>query len=57
MVNATFLHSGVRFQINGMVPRLVLWEMLGGLFTEDRLVFLKLGRDSLRGRILMGLIC
>ena len=56
-VNATFLHSGVRFQVDGVVPRLVLWETLGDLFAEDRLVFLELGRDSLKGRIHMGFIC
>ena len=56
MVNATFLHSGIWFQVNGVVPWLVLWETLEGLFTEDRLVFLELGRDSLKGRILVGFI-
>ena len=56
-VNATFLHSGIRFQVNSMVPRLVLWETLEGLFIKDRLVFLELGRDSLKGRIHMGFIC
>ena len=39
-----------------MVPWLVLWETLGGLFTEDRLVFLELGRDLLKGRNLVGFI-
>ena len=57
VVNATFFHSRIRFQINGMVPRLMLWKMLGGLFTKDRFVFLELGKDSLKGRALMGFVC
>ena len=34
-VNATFLHGGVRFQIDGMVPWLMLWELFGSLFAEN----------------------
>ena len=46
-VNAAFLHGCVRFQVNGMIPWLMLWESLGSLFAEDRFVYLKLGRDLL----------
>ena len=34
-VNATFLHGGIRFQIDGVVPWLMLWESFRSLFTED----------------------
>ena len=34
-VNAAFLHGCVRFQINGMVPWLMLWESFRSLFAED----------------------
>ena len=34
-VNATFLHGGVRFQVNGVVPWLMLGESFGSLFAED----------------------
>ena len=35
MINATFFHGGIRFQVDGMVPRLMLWEALESLFAED----------------------
>jgi hypothetical protein len=34
-INATFLYGSIRFQVDGMVPWLMLWEALKGLFTED----------------------
>ena len=35
MVNATVLHSGIRFEVDGVVPWLMLWELFRSLFAED----------------------
>jgi len=43
---------GVRFQINGMIPRLVLGEALGSVFAKNVGVFKELGRNKvLQGRL------
>ena len=31
-VNTAFFHDKVRFEINDVVPRLVLWEAMGSRF-------------------------
>src|SRR6266404_5234096 len=50
-VDQTFPKCGARDKINGMIPRLVLWEAMGGLFTEYFSVHAVLGRNlNKRGR-------
>jgi hypothetical protein len=36
---------GVRFQINGVVPRLVFGKALGSAFAEYGVIFTELGRN------------
>src|SRR6266404_563617 len=44
-IDRTFPKCGARDKINGMIPRLVLWEAMGGLFTEHFSVHVVLGRN------------
>ena len=54
-IDQTFPKCGARDKINGMIPRLVLWEMMGGLFAEYFSVHVVLGRNlnkrSRRGKV------
>src|SRR6266404_3817539 len=44
-IDRTFPKCGARDKINGMIPRLVLWEMMGGLFAEYFSIHAVLGRN------------
>ncbi len=56
MVKASLFHWGVRFKVNGVVPGLMEGKVIGGLFTKDRAIFLKLRWDECsQGRF--GMIC
>ena len=44
-IDRTFLKCGAWDKINGMIPRLVLWEAMGGLFAEYFSVHVVLGRN------------
>src|SRR5882762_2644056 len=54
-IDRTFPKCGARDKINGMIPRLVLWEAMGGLFAEYFSVHVVLGRNlnkrSSRGKM------
>src|SRR5882762_5537318 len=45
VVDRTFPKCGARDKINGMIPRLVLWEAMGSLFAEHFSVHVVLGRN------------
>src|SRR5882762_5548602 len=47
MVDATFLHSGIRFEINRMIPGSVLRQTVRGFFAEDSAILLELCRDMI----------
>ena len=51
VVNITFLHEGIQFEVDSMVPRLVLWEMLRIFFIKDRVVSMKLGGNLVNGGV------
>jgi len=44
-IDRAFPKGGARDKINGMIPRLVLWEAMGGLFAEYFSVHVVLGRN------------
>ena len=44
-VDATFLHGVIGFEINRMIPGLVLRQSVRGLFAEDSAILLELCRD------------
>ena len=44
-VDTTFLDVGIGFEVNRMVPRLMLRETVRGLFAEDDAILLELCRD------------
>jgi len=44
-IDRTFPKCGARDKINGMIPRLVLWEAMGGFFAENLSVQAVLGRN------------
>ena len=44
-IDAAFLDGGIGFKVNRMVPGLVLWKAIGGLFAKDSVILLELGRD------------
>src|SRR6266404_795363 len=44
-IDRTFPKCGTRDKINGMIPRLVLWEAMGGLFAEHFSIYAVLGRN------------
>src|SRR6266404_9161916 len=44
-IDRTFPKCGARDKINDMIPRLVLWEMMGCLFAENFSVHAVLGRN------------
>ena len=56
VVNTTFLHGGIWFKVDGMVPRLVLWEVVRIFFIKDRVVLMKLGRNLVNGGV-CGMFC
>jgi hypothetical protein len=45
-VDMAALKFGVRFQVNGMIPRLVLGKALGSAFAKNGGVLKELGRDK-----------
>src|SRR6266403_5111012 len=45
VIDRTFPKCGTRDKINGMIPRLVLWEAMGGLFAEHFSIYAVLGRN------------
>src|SRR6266404_6042020 len=55
VIDRTFPKCSTRDKVNGMIPRLVLWEMMGGLFTEYFSVHAVLDRNlnkrSRRGKV------
>ena len=44
-VDAAFLHGVIGFEINRMIPGLVLRQSVRGLFAEDSAILLELCRD------------
>ncbi len=56
MVEASLFYWGVRFKVNGMVPGLVDRKAIEGLFTKDRMIFLKLRQDEC-SQSRFGMIC
>jgi len=49
-VDTAFLHSSVRFEVNGMVPWLVLGQAFRSLFAKDRAILSKLSRNVVKMR-------
>jgi hypothetical protein len=45
-IDVAALKFGVGFQVNGMIPRLVLGKALGSVFAKNGRVFTELGRDK-----------
>ena len=46
MVEVSLFHWGIRFKVNGVVLRLMEGKAIGGLFTKDRTICLKLRWDK-----------
>ena len=49
-VDTAFFHSSVRFEVNGMVPWLVLWQAFRSLFAKNRVILSKLSRNMVKMR-------
>ena len=50
-INTAFFHGGIQFEIDSMVSRLILWEMVRIFFIKDRVVSVKLGGNLVNGDV------